>query len=116
MLDFEAMPWLRRLVAGLSPQRLDLDPKSFHARSVMDRVPLLFSLSVSFHQRSTLIFIYMLFLPEGQTGETWEPSKRTALTEIAERWVEKYCHLVFSERLDTKTDGLTDQPLVVTRL
>jgi hypothetical protein len=33
-----------------------------------------FSLSVSLHQWSALIFI-MLLLPEGQTGEAWEPSK-----------------------------------------
>jgi len=32
-----------------------------------------FPLSVSFHQRSLLSFIYMLLLPEGQTGEVWEP-------------------------------------------
>ena len=31
-----------------------------------------FPLSVSFHQRSLLIF--MLLLPEGQTAVTWEPS------------------------------------------
>jgi len=33
-----------------------------------------FSLSVSRHQWSALIFI-MLFLPEGQTGEAWELSR-----------------------------------------
>jgi len=37
---------------------------------------LLFSQSVSFHQCSILIFIYMLLLPEGQTGEAWESSKK----------------------------------------
>jgi len=37
---------------------------------------LLFPLSVSFHQCSTLIFIYMLLLLEGQTGEAWKPSKK----------------------------------------
>ena len=31
-------------------------------------------LSVSFRRRSTLIFIYMLLLPEGQTGGAWEHS------------------------------------------
>jgi hypothetical protein len=35
-----------------------------------------FPLSVSFHQCSTLIFTYMLPLPEGQTAEAWEPSKK----------------------------------------
>jgi hypothetical protein len=37
---------------------------------------LLFPLSVSFHQCSILIFIYMLLLLEGQTGEAWKPSKK----------------------------------------
>ena len=32
-------------------------------------------LSVSFHQCSRLIFIYMLLLPEEQMGTSWEPSK-----------------------------------------
>jgi hypothetical protein len=36
-----------------------------------------FALSVSFHQCSILIFIYMLLLPEAQTGETWKPSNKT---------------------------------------
>jgi len=30
-------------------------------------------LSVSFHQSSTLIFIYMLLLPKGQMGEASKP-------------------------------------------
>ena len=30
-----------------------------------------FPLSVSFHQCSTIVFVYMLLLPEGQTGEVW---------------------------------------------
>jgi hypothetical protein len=32
-----------------------------------------------FHQRSTLIFIYALPLPEGQTGEAWETFKSNVL-------------------------------------
>jgi len=35
-----------------------------------------FALSISFHQFSTIIFIYMLLLSEGQTGETWKSSKK----------------------------------------
>jgi len=35
-----------------------------------------FTLSVSFPQNSILTFIYVLLLPEGQTGEAWEPSKK----------------------------------------
>jgi len=43
-----------------------------------------FPLSVSFHQSSELIFIYMLILPEEQTGEAWEPYKSNGLSEIGE--------------------------------
>jgi hypothetical protein len=32
--------------------------------------------SVSFHQRFTLIIMYMLLLPEGQTDKAWEPSDK----------------------------------------
>jgi hypothetical protein len=35
-----------------------------------------FRLSVSCHQCSKLIIIYMLLLPERQTDEAWEPSKQ----------------------------------------
>jgi hypothetical protein len=43
-----------------------------------------FSLSVSFYQCFILIFIYMLLVPEGETGEAWEPSKNSTLPEIRE--------------------------------
>jgi hypothetical protein len=36
----EAVPWLRRLVAGLSSQRPGFDPKSVHVRFVVDKVAL----------------------------------------------------------------------------
>jgi hypothetical protein len=36
---------------------------------------LVFLLSVSFHQFSIPVFIYMPFLPEGQTVKVWKPSK-----------------------------------------
>jgi len=32
------LPWLRRLVAGLSSRRPKFDPKSFHVRSVVEKV------------------------------------------------------------------------------
>jgi hypothetical protein len=35
-----AVPWLRRLVAGLSPRRPGLDPRSVHVRFVVDKVAL----------------------------------------------------------------------------
>ena len=33
-----------------------------------------FALSISFHQFSTIIFVYKLLLSEGQTGGTWKSS------------------------------------------
>jgi hypothetical protein len=46
---------------------------------------LLFPLSVSFHHCSILAA-----LPEGRTGEDWEPSKKGMLfLEIGERWLER---------------------------
>jgi hypothetical protein len=44
-------------------------------------------LSVSFHQRSILIFIYMLFLPEIQTVESLEPSNEAGRWQ---HWAEKH--------------------------
>jgi hypothetical protein len=38
----------------------------------------------------------MLFLPEGQTDEIWEPDKNHAVLEIIEHWVGKYLY-IFSE-------------------
>jgi hypothetical protein len=36
----ETVPWLRRLVAGLSPRRLGFDPGSVHVGFVLDKVVL----------------------------------------------------------------------------
>jgi hypothetical protein len=54
------VPWLGRLVAGLSPRRPGFDPGSVHVGFVVDKVALglvfprvlRFSLSVSFHRCS----------------------------------------------------------------
>jgi hypothetical protein len=35
-----AVPWLRRLVAGLSPRRSGFDPGSVHVEFVVDKVAL----------------------------------------------------------------------------
>jgi hypothetical protein len=56
----QAVPWLRRLVASLSPRRPGFDPGSVHVRFVVDKVALGqfflrivgFPLSVSFHRCS----------------------------------------------------------------
>jgi hypothetical protein len=57
MYVYKGVPWLRRLVAGLSPRRLGFDPGSVHVRFVVDKVALGqvflrvvgFPLSISFH-------------------------------------------------------------------
>jgi len=51
--------------------------------------------SVSFQQRYVLIFIYMLLLPEGQTGAACEPSAKHCSFANRERWIEKYFHFLF---------------------
>jgi hypothetical protein len=69
---------------GLSPRRAGFNLRSLHLIFVLYKLalgqvslPVLqFPLSVLFHQCSTLIFIYMLPLPEGHIGEVWEPSKK----------------------------------------
>ena len=84
MLTFIAVTWLRRSVASLSPRRLVFDPRSVHVRFVVEKVsvgqvpvPVLLFPPVStvpplLHTHPVT---YMLLLPEGQTGEAWEPSK-----------------------------------------
>jgi len=48
------------------------------------------SLSVSFHHGTTLISIYTLLLPDGQTGEAWEPPKKSdVLSDFGGRWTER---------------------------
>jgi hypothetical protein len=52
-------------------------------------------LSVSFCQYSTLILTYLLLLPEEQTVETSEPSKRKVLSEFGKHWIEDYLHFSY---------------------
>ena len=42
--------------------------------------------SVSLHQCCLIIFILILLLSEGQAGEAWAPSNKTALFRISEHW------------------------------
>jgi hypothetical protein len=37
---YPALPWLRRLVPGLSPPRPEFTPGSFHVRFVVDKAAL----------------------------------------------------------------------------
>jgi hypothetical protein len=84
------MSGLRRLVSGLSAQRPGFKPKLVHVRiwwkkchgeSIFSEY-FCFSLSVSFHRFSFLIFIYMLLLPEGQTVKIVDLSKNNVPSEI----------------------------------
>jgi hypothetical protein len=38
---------------------------------------------------------HMMLLPEGQTGEASEPSKKQSSFGNQKHWREKYCHVVF---------------------
>jgi hypothetical protein len=44
--------------------------------------------TVAFQHCSIFIFLYNLFLPEGQSGEVWRPSKNSAVAAIGEHWLE----------------------------
>jgi len=55
-----------------------------------------FTVSISFHQRSIIIFTYMLQLPQTEIGGTGEFSKQSkALSETEVHGKEKDCHLNF---------------------
>jgi hypothetical protein len=58
-----AVPWLKLLVAGLSPRRSGFHSMSVHVRFTVDRV------ETSFHYRSVFKFVYTLILTEGKMGE-----------------------------------------------
>ena len=81
--------WLRRSVACLSPRSTVFGPTPliedlrwtwWHCDRFLSQYSCS-PLSVPFHQRSTLILIYMLLVPE-QTCETWEPSKGNVFLEM----------------------------------
>jgi hypothetical protein len=104
----EALSWLRRLVAGLSPRRSWFDPRSVSVGSVVDKVALAqvsvrvlqFFLSLSFHQYSVLIFIVTLLLSEGQAGDDWEPSSKAMPLRLSENNVYESSLTSFFPRLE----------------
>jgi hypothetical protein len=78
------LPWLRPLEAwraefNLRPVHLKFAvEKKWHGdRFLFEYVG--FSPFISIHHCSILILAHTLLLPEGQTGETWEPSKKAVL-------------------------------------
>lgn len=72
--SLQTVPWLRRSVSGLCLRRPEFDLTSVRIRFAVDQVApvqvllqvLLFPLSISFHQCSTLVTIYTSLLPEGK--------------------------------------------------
>jgi hypothetical protein len=87
------MPWLSRSVSGLCLRRPGFDFRSIRVRFALDEVApvqvllrvLLFPLSMSLHQCSTLVTIYTSLLPE---NKLWKFSKN-ALSEMGEHRTEK---------------------------
>jgi len=65
--------------------------------------------SILFHRRSILIFVCMLLLTEGQTGEIWELSK--GWKEVWKQWIEKYFHFCVSKGLMRKDCTPSDERL-----
>ena len=69
----KTVPWLRRLVDGLSPRWPRFDPGPVHVRFVVDKMALAFV--CQYHPPNapfTLSLILLLW--EGQAGDVWEPS------------------------------------------
>jgi hypothetical protein len=78
---FHVVPWLRRLVAGLSPRRPGFAPGSVHVRFAADRVAQrqVFSEFFSFpcHCHSTMIL---------HSHAIWRMSKRLVFGRSSETW------------------------------
>jgi hypothetical protein len=70
-------PVLQFSPVSIIPPMLHTHSYIYHQRCIMFLSQYFsFPLPVSFHQCSILIFMYTLLLPEGQTGEVWETSKK----------------------------------------
>jgi hypothetical protein len=116
-----ATPWLRRLVADLSPRRTVSVPRSVHVRFVVQEVALgqvspstsVFP-SASLHQCSTLIFIYTLLLSDGQRAKPLHLPKSNSLLEIGEHWIPEHRHFLLHSAfkvLRSGTDMHTTGPM-----
>ena len=86
------LPYLRKLVPGLSPRRPSFDSRPGRVKFVMGKQALgqvfhrliRFPLPLSFHHCSIIIFVHALLLTEGQTDEAWERSKQAMLFRKSE--------------------------------
>ena len=98
--------WLRQFVTGLSPQRPGLNSRPVCVGFAVDKVCwsrfmsgyFCFPLSGSFYPCCILIFICMLFLPEGQTDDAWEHPTITCVSEVREHGIQKYFQFFFSHK------------------
>jgi hypothetical protein len=81
------MSWLRRLVIGILQPRHEIDSRSFHMGILMDKVTLGQAFSRVLRVSPLCVVLTMLhtylhlkfLVPEGQSGEAWEPSRFVAL-------------------------------------
>jgi hypothetical protein len=101
----KAMPWLKRLVAGLSPRRPGFAPGSIHAGFVVDKVALgqvfvrvpRFPLSISFHRRSPNSYHLGKnnMSGSGSSSETSHPIISS---------INQWCHTLGAINTTTRTD------------
>ena len=100
-----AQPWLRVSFAGLSPRIPGFNPRCFLVNFVVFKLALGQAflldvpLSISFHQCSILIFIYMLLLAYGQIGSVWYLSENHCLSKLDTELLLIFFHL---QRLKTQ--------------
>jgi hypothetical protein len=89
---FNGCAMAKTVIAGLSPRAHELDPRLVNVVFVVDRVALeqvflpvlrFSSVTIIAPFLHILVFIYMLLLSEGRTGEGWEPSNSNIISEIA---------------------------------
>jgi hypothetical protein len=80
-------------------------------RFVVDRVAVgqvflrVLQVSLLLSIRHWYLLIYTLLLLEGQAGQAWAPYRISALSEIAEFWMERYYHVVIEGALRGKLRG-----------
>ena len=72
------------------PKYNDLKEVHLEGRDAVVQEGFDFPLSVSLHQCSLLIFVWIIRLSEGQESEAWKPLDKAMLFPVNWKWVEKY--------------------------